>query len=874
MPRQMADPHEEFHEPIVPRTCVFTIASRNYLHFARVLMESLSVHAPDVDRVVCLCDVEEGVDEGAEDFRILPVARVDLPDSARFLFRYTVLELNTAIKPFVFRTLFEREGYDRVIYFDPDIRFYDSLRPLQMLLDAHEAVLTPHLTAPLPNDGGHPDEQAILISGTYNLGFLALRAGDCANALLRWWEGKLTRDCVVDVSRGLFVDQKWMDLAPGLFEGVHICRDEGWNVSYWNLPHRHVEQVGSSIHVNQQHLLFFHFSGVSPDGRVYSKHQDRYRMEDLQSAVHDLVVDYCAALREHGYHAVRSLPYGFGRLSDGTPIPDFLRQVFRREWEADHPDADIRIPETQQALVEYANACPEGFEWISRAARMLHTLRADLQQHFGRLPGGGEHAYAIWFVNHVQEQHPEISDLYVNPIRERLGREEQAPAGNELRSRVSARAARWAYRAAWAGRKLAYPVTTLKFRQRVNDVLLARSYRFGRRADGGDPVDVGGGPQPDARGLNLVGYLNAESGVGQAARGSIAAAEAAEIPLATHTLEVGNISRKAAHPGREDADGYPHPITLFHVNADQIPVARTELGPAVFAGRYNIGFWYWELPEFPRAWQSAFEVVDEVWVASAFCHQAVSGASPVPVVYMPPCLDLPDPPAPDREGLGLPLEPTLFLCMADGLSFLERKNPMGAIVAYQRAFPRPTGQTGLVVKLINSRYDAGLRDAIHDAVARDPFIHLIDRYLSRQELHCLFASTDAYVSLHRSEGFGLPIAEAMAFGKPALATAWSGNMDFMTPWNSLPIDYREVEIEEDIGPYAKGQRWADPDLDHAAELMARLVREPDWARALGARAQRDIRRRYSPDSAGRHMRQRLEWILDRGRARRVGGTHG
>jgi glycosyltransferase involved in cell wall biosynthesis len=224
---------------------------------------------------------------------------------------------------------------------------------------------------------------------------------------------------------------------------------------------------------------------------------------------------------------------------------------------------------------------------------------------------------------------------------------------------------------------------------------------------------------------------------------------------------------------------------------------------------------------------------------------------------------LPENPTPDRPGLGLPPEPFLFLCMADGLSFLERKNPLGAIRAYRRAFPQPGNRAGLVVKLINSRYDAGLRNAIYAAAREDPSIHLIDRYLSLPELHSLFASIDAFVSLHRAEGFGLPIAEAMAFGKPALATAWSGNLDFMTPWNSALIDYREVEIAEDIGPYARGQRWADPDLDHAAAMMARMVHEPAWAQTLGARAREDVRRRYAPAAAGRLLQDRLARILDR-----------
>ena len=284
------------------KTAIFTIVSNNYRHFARTLAASVHAHDPGIDCFLAVCDDPlPGPRDPRDTYTEIPIRDLGLPRFDRFTFQYTILELNTAIKPWVIATLFDR-GYDRVIYFDPDIKVYGSVAPILARLVDHEVVLTPHLTDQL-DDGHHPGELSILQSGSYNLGFIALRHTANTRRFVEWWQRKLTRDCVVDIPRGLFTDQKWIDLVPGMYAGVDIVRDAGWNVAYWNLNHRAVarDDAGRTT-VDGRPLLFFHYSGFAPGAKLFSKHQDRFTMEGLPGAVRG-VAGLCRGRmrrRQHG----------------------------------------------------------------------------------------------------------------------------------------------------------------------------------------------------------------------------------------------------------------------------------------------------------------------------------------------------------------------------------------------------------------------------------------------------------------------------------------------------------------------------------------------------------------------------------------------
>ena len=360
-------------------------------------------------------------------------------------------------------------------------------------------------------------------------------------------------------------------------------------------------------------------------------------------------------------------------------------------------------------------------------------------------------------------------------------------------------------------------------------------------------------------GMNITGFLAADLGIGESARCMVRAADAAHIATALVPLRLHSKNRLGdlTFADRLQAAN-PHHVNVVHIDA---PASRDldHHHPGFREGKYNIAYWAWELPEFPDAWVPNFSFFHEVWCPSDFVNSAIAMKSPLPVVTMPHAIAFARPEGDFRAKFGLPAGQFLFLSLYDLNSYSERKNPRAAVEAFRQSGLAGRG-AALVMKVQNVAGNEADFAALQAAVADLPGTVIISATLARDEIYQLESACDAFVSLHRSEGFGIAVAEAMFLGKPVISTDWSATHEFVTRDNGCPVHCRVVAIGRSHGPYAKGQLWAEPDVAHAAAIMRKLFTDRALGAALGAAARATIETRFSPAAIGARYRKRLESI--------------
>ncbi|MGI8593989.1 MAG: hypothetical protein ACR2ML_06425, partial [Solirubrobacteraceae bacterium] len=475
---------------------VCTIIAKNYLAHARVLAESFSATHPQATCHVLILDEYEGyLDPGAEAFELTTPAELQIDGFEKMAAAYDVLELSTAVKPWLLRTLLERTSGAGIVYLDPDIEVFGSLEPIEELMREHGLVLIPHLTAPMPRDGRKPSETDILIAGAYNPGFIGLGNDEAAQELLDWWSERLRTGGSVDPERGYFVDQRWMDFAPGIVESLETLRDPGYDVAYWNLPSRRLARVEGKWTVNGEPLRFFHYSGYDPDNpNELSRHQDRIRLRD-DPLVAELCNGYRHALLRHGYRDAQRWEYSYGRLANGLKLDTTMRRMLPDALEEGVGDS-LFTPEGGDAFLAWlkGSAGVGAAHGINRYLQAVHDGRPDLQRAYPNLDGPDGAGYAGWARVYGPQDVPIPEELLPPPPREPL------PA----------------------------PSTST-----APQVPGAEAGRPRRR------------PDAEARrwGVNVIGYLHSELGIGEAARQVITALDAGGIRAAPVGL-VAPLSRQ------------------------------------------------------------------------------------------------------------------------------------------------------------------------------------------------------------------------------------------------------------------------------------------------------------------------------------------
>jgi glycosyltransferase involved in cell wall biosynthesis len=368
-------------------------------------------------------------------------------------------------------------------------------------------------------------------------------------------------------------------------------------------------------------------------------------------------------------------------------------------------------------------------------------------------------------------------------------------------------------------------------------------------------------------GVNLVGPARDEFGLAENMRAFARASLEGDIPCVVRDLNLA-LGTRQGDDSLSDyfAEDARHDCSIFFVNPDwqfyeQSLDAVVFRRPTLDFRHVKIGYWFWELEKLPVPWSDAIRKVDEIWVATEFVAEAIRRETTKPVIKIPTPIGFELKQSYNRSYFDLPDGIFLFLFSFDFNSFAERKNPYGLIRAFRRAFPLERKDVGLVVKSINGAKKAGAIEALLDSANNDPRIMLRDGFLSRDEVYGLQSVADAYVSLHRAEGLGLGLAECMYQGKPVIGTGYSGNLEFMNEANSALVRYSLTPIKK--GEYLyddPGFFWAEPDEDHAAHLMRKMVDAPDYRRALAEHGQRDIRSRFNNKTTAALMRTRLAEI--------------
>lgn len=747
---------------------VCTIIARNYLPQARVLAESFLRNNPGVSfSCLIIDDVDRRVDEAAEPFQTLHLDQIlaDRRELHRMALHYDVMELATAVKPLLLLWLMETYG-DSACYLDPDIEVFAAFDEVAVLAEDRGIVLTPHAAKPIPRDSLRPSEAEILSAGVYNLGFIAV--GQQSAPFLHWWWERLQRGALVDPKNQLFTDQRWVDFAPAYFPHT-ILRDPGYNVAYWNLHGRQVERrADGSVVVDDRPLVFFHYSGYVPEEPwQLSKHQGhapRVLISELP-VVGELCVSYGQKLGAAGRGRDQA-PYGYAALADGTAVDRYVRIAYRSglagtEGTAAEPPEPFAADSAEEFGRWIRSADPSrGWPDVSRYGWALRDAYPDLVSSFAELRPAAGRDFVRWCQNEA---------------RARGGRAELVPADEPGPGQSPG----------------------------------------GARPAAAEPA------APDELAVNVAGYLRAELGVGEAGR--LAVATLQEAGVRVNTVTFTETASRQQHPFNDLREGAPGEINLLCINADRTPSFAQQAGEEFFRGRYTIGSWFWELEEFPEVMHAGFAHVDEVWVGSSFTRDALSRLTTKPVHAFPPAVVRPQVDASlTRSDLGLPENRPVVLFAFDFFSILERKNPVGLIEAFRRAF-RPDEGPVLVLKSVNGDKVRPKREQLRLAVADRADILLMDGYLDHDARAALMASADCYASLHRSEGFGLTMAESMTLGVPVLATGYSGNLDFMNDSNSWLVPHSLVHIPPGCDPYPTSARWAEPDIDAAAEMLRTVL---------------------------------------------------
>ena len=357
----------------------------------------------------------------------------------------------------------------------------------------------------------------------------------------------------------------------------------------------------------------------------------------------------------------------------------------------------------------------------------------------------------------------------------------------------------------------------------------------------------------------VAGLFRTANGIGEGVRGTYNALLAAGLsPVAVDLSEQLALVDLETNITLSPMPKDKHGILILQLNGPETAAGLQHLGMTRGRQWYTIGYWAWELPVFPKNWDIAFPFLSEIWAISEFTAKALKQHPKAPPIsVMGHAISVPEEAVSQRIKFKIEENAFVFVTLADSMSSLSRKNPFTVIAAHKQAFG-DNMDVQLIVKTRNLERNLKAYDDISMAIGEAKNIRLLDVSLSEQERWELFASIDSVVSLHKSEGFGLTLAEAMALNKAVISTAWSGNMDFTRPDNSYLADFTLIPCEDSYGIYDdKAAVWAEVSVQEAVRLMTLVYQDEILRRAITAKAAMDISEQASPIMLGNQIKAKL-----------------
>ena len=478
-----------------------------------------------------------------------------------------------------------------------------------------------------------------------------------------------------------------------------------------------------------------------------------------------------------------------------------------------------------QEDIEALKLTPQQLEWlreaspeveqdtvlpISRALHALWLVRADLQHHFDLSIADGRHAFLNWWNSCGQFEIKGLALLLNNGLDQSVISSQE---GNEPEK-------------------------------------------------GAENSTQTGLPYLGDSGMNIIGFARGELGIGEDVRMAAKSCLANDYPFSIFETQISLQSRSKDDSFASFIQTEPrYAVNVFFMPATDTMRTVMHYGNGLVQNRYNIGAWQWELPRWPEKAGFFYKCVDEIWASSRYTMNAFKATAPVPVFCIPHAVSIPELPSYPREYFGLPQDTYLFLFVFDGLSRVERKNPYAVVQAFLAAFPRTQyPDVRLVIKTMNLSEQHPIIQQIHAMTGRDDRIIIINKALMRLEVLELIHCCDAFVSLHRAEGFGRGIAEAMLLGRPVIVSNYSGNVDFTTHETAYLVEGKMIDIHPGEYVFGEGQQWFDADAEQAAFWMRHCLEEREDVMKKTAAAKKLIETEYSPLAVGKHYEKRLNEI--------------